>query len=132
PASCLPSLSPSRTNPPRPHTYPLSLHDALPISDVVFLERPRRDLQQHRAHAVPPPTDRAPRCDPGRLVHPAVLHRRDRWAAGLGHESRPRARVHLLGGRLPCCTTCVVPPCRSNGSSPACSLRSPCATCSAP
>src|SRR5207245_8886046 len=43
----------------------------------------------------------APRCDPGRLVHPAILHRRGRCAAGGGHQSRPRARVHLLGEGQP-------------------------------
>src|SRR5207247_1029514 len=67
------------------------------VTGVYGPERDSTDAHQ-RSPACPPPTDRAPRGDPGGLGHPAVLHRRDRWAAGLGQESRPRARVHLLGG----------------------------------
>src|SRR5437016_5689280 len=44
-------------------------------SDVVLLDRPRRHLQQHRAHTIPPPADRVARRRPRGLVVRAVLHR---------------------------------------------------------
>src|SRR5439155_1082386 len=56
---------------------------------------------------------------------------RGRCAAGLEYHGRPRARVRLLGGGTLCRTTCDAPTPASSGSSPACSRRSACPTCSA-
>src|SRR5437870_5449356 len=100
--------------------------------DVVLLERQRGHLQQYRAHAVPPAADRPARRRPRRLVVTAVLHGCVRGAAGLRHEGRTRARVHLLGGGAPCCTTCDARTPASSGSSRVCLRPSACPTCSGP
>src|SRR2546426_44806 len=82
--------------------------------DVVLLARERGDLQQHRAPPLPPAADRTAGRRPRGLVVPAVLHGCERRAARGEHPRHTRARVHLLGGGIPCCTTCGT---RTPGSS---------------
>ncbi len=111
------------------HAANSSVRDGGP--NVVLEQCSRRNLQQHRAHALPSATDRAARRRSGRLVVPAVLRGRKRCAAGRKYHGRTRARLRLLGGETLCRTTCDAPTPPSSGSSPACSPRSACPMCSA-
>src|SRR5438034_87637 len=79
------------TVPPTTHTYPLSLHDALPIFGLPrpFAARPGWAL------AAAPPGNPAPGPAVGRSLPRAVL--RHQWvpAPGLVHENRDRKSTRL-------------------------------------